>query len=314
MATESENKSRRWHAFVEGLWTCLLAGYWPRERNRQAVNPTSRRVSLLMRSAMFNRWEKGRLTKFKDRHAGQCCWIIGNGPSLNETNVELLSDQFTFIVNGFILHKSCKALRPSYYIANNLRLMESDFFRYDILPELIDMEMTCFVNYKAKPMISRKFRKHEKIYYLLTTEQVLLSDENYNLDVTKLLFGSRVTVIVKAVIPLAVYMGFKRIYLVGCDCDYYNFENNRRHFYREDVTENLAKLNRHALELFPEYYKNPEETAKRLDDNFVYEYRVASEFLKRLGVTITNCTVGGKLEVLPRRMLEAVLQEERDHG
>ena len=39
------------------------------------------------------------LSKFKDIHKGQRCFIIGTGPSLNKTNLSLLKDEICFGVN-----------------------------------------------------------------------------------------------------------------------------------------------------------------------------------------------------------------------
>ncbi len=43
------------------------------------------------------------LAALKDIHRGERCFIIGNGPSLKQTDLSRLKDEFTFGMNRFYL-------------------------------------------------------------------------------------------------------------------------------------------------------------------------------------------------------------------
>jgi hypothetical protein len=290
-----KNKEKIYHAPI-----------WLNSYIRRELKSIPMKKQLLMKTIVFNLTEKSRLTRFYNIHEGQSCWIIGNGPSLNKTKIMTLKDQLTFVVNGFTLHDKYEGLKPSYYVATNPRLMQSDFFQYHVMPKLEKTGITCFLNIEAKKRIGHP---HENVYYILSTEIPSILEKRYNLDITRLLYGTKVSVIIQAVFPIAVYMGFKTIYLVGCDCDYPNFENGKHHFYKENITPNAKKLAAHSRKLYPDYYNNPEQTMKYLHSNFNYEYKLVSKYMDKLGVRVFNCTVGGKLEVFSRCRLEDVLKK-----
>lgn len=218
-----------------------------------------------------------------------------------------LNQEFTFVVNGFVLHEEFEKFKPTFYVATNPRLMQSDFLKYDVIPKLQKTGTICFLNLEAKKRIGRPFRE---IHYLLCTEYPLILDGGYNLDITSILLGTRVSTIIQAVIPIAVYMGFTTIFLVGCDSDYGDFCHESAHFYEGRIPPSLKKLIGHAQNLYPEYYKQPEQTLKKYRANARNEFNLVSQSMESRGVKIYNCTVGGKLETFPRRRLEDVLEEQ----
>jgi hypothetical protein len=266
-----------------------------------------RKGTLLKQAVFFSLLEKKRLKKFRGCHRGKSCWVIGNGPSLNQTNVMALNQEVTFVVNGFVLHEEFEKFKPTFYVATNPRLMHSEFLKYDVMPRLQKTGTICFLNLEAKKRIGHPFRE---VYYLLSTEHPLILDGGYNLDITGLLLGTRVSTIIQAVIPIAVYMGFTTIFLVGCDSDYGSFDHESAHFYKGRIPPSLWKLIGHAQKLYPDYYEHLEQSRKEYRANSRNEYDLTSEYMEDLGVKIYNCTVGGKLETFPRRRLEDVLEEQ----
>src|SRR3989338_478971 len=51
---------------------------------------------------------------------GETCFILGNGPSLNNQNLTLLANKETFVMNNFWRHPQYKIIRPKYLIAGDL--------------------------------------------------------------------------------------------------------------------------------------------------------------------------------------------------
>ncbi len=288
--------------YIEKLYHAPI---WVCNDIRRELNSISRKKQLLMKTIIFNLAEKSHLTRFYNIHEGKSCWIIGNGPSLNNTNLMALKDQFTFVVNGITLHEKFEDLKPTYYAATNPRLMQSEFLKYDVMPKLAKTGTICFLNIESKKRIGHFY---ENVCYILSTEFPLIIEKGYNLDITKLLLGTRVSVIIQAVIPIAIYMGFKTIYLVGCDSDYHNFIPGRTHFYKEDVPPKLTKLMDYVHNLYAERYKNPVQSMRKYHSDNINEWEIVCRYMERLGVKIYNCTVGGLLEVFPRCCLEDVLK------
>src|SRR6476659_3558999 len=68
-----------------------------------------------------------RLRAFRNIHAGRRCFILGNGPSLNRTDLSLLKDEFTFCSNRFYLmldRPELRGFRPTYYVCSNDLVVE----------------------------------------------------------------------------------------------------------------------------------------------------------------------------------------------
>ena len=82
-------------------------------------------------------------------------------------------------------------------------------------------------------------------------------------------------------------MGFKKIYLLGCDCNYQKGAKN--HFIESGFFDRNAHNNNERLMTG---YKEAKKYIEEHDD-----------------IDIINCTRGGMLEVFPRKKLEKVLEE-----
>src|SRR5882762_6648955 len=53
--------------------------------------------------------------QFKDKHKGQRAFVIVNGPSLAQQDIEPLAKEITFAVSGFYKHEVMKKWQPTYY-------------------------------------------------------------------------------------------------------------------------------------------------------------------------------------------------------
>jgi len=77
-----------------------------RIRTPEVVRAESRHSGNRVLHRTPSRWspspefDYSRLQQFRDKHKGERCFIIGNGPSLRNTDISLLEDEITFGVNG----------------------------------------------------------------------------------------------------------------------------------------------------------------------------------------------------------------------
>lgn len=70
------------------------------------------------------------LRTLQGQYAGQCCFLMGNGPSLNQTNLYQLAGEYVWGVNRCYLLFDRIDWRPAFYVAIDTRLVP------DIAPEL----------------------------------------------------------------------------------------------------------------------------------------------------------------------------------
>ena len=53
--------------------------------------------------------------ELKDKHKGERCFIVLNGPSVNEHDLTKLKNEYVFATNFFFRSDLCKVVEPNYY-------------------------------------------------------------------------------------------------------------------------------------------------------------------------------------------------------
>lgn len=233
-------------------------------------------VESSMRSHGWQDKRYERLKAFEGIHKGERCFIICTGPSLRLEDVEALNHEYTFGVNSITRIFSRTNWRPTYYVIEDMEAyirLESDLlsaklehcFASDLLINMLKPKVD-FIAYPFDRLNHSTIR-----YQPLMKPKLFFSDNAYTM-----LYGA-FTVTFSAM-QLAVYMGFKEIYLIGCDCDY---SGEKKHF--EDDGNDKNK-----------------RTIIDEEQKMIMTYQTAKEYADTHDIEIYNATRGGKLEVFER--------------
>lgn len=222
------------------------------------------------------------LLRFKDIHRGESCFIVGLGPSLRADDLTRIeeSEVISFSMNAVNKIFDKTKWRPTYYVITDHKVLE------DV--NISDIENICkeysFISdvvqdFWGKHISSRTIKFHgEK--NICRREQ-----PKFSTDISKVIrAGATVTY---ACIQIAVYMGFKCIYLLGVD----NFDPHSKdlsygHFYKED------KL-----------------TAKGFTYQTDRAYKRARNYADEHGLHIYNATRGGYLEFFDRIDFDSLFKD-----
>ena len=268
-------------------------------------------------------------------HENERCFIFGNGLSVNDIDMSLLAEEYTVGSNFLNYHKDFHNLNVNYYataspprVLKNLHLkttytdskinseediqvwLEKDLLTpYSVNPieyyKKIDSDLNSNVlvflsNRLDKYVVKHRLFKNKQVFYLKPYSGVIEADHQ-RFDLTK-----RITLyenIVKFNIAIALYMGFKEIYLIGQD---YSFEPCREfHFYDELlVSKTIEKevaiqwinkiANARKIEVYKimedeEYYKPIFVRYNMTKD----KYKIANDFVESKGVKIFNIVPNG---------------------
>jgi len=65
-----------------------------------------------------------RLLALHNAHRGQRCFIMGNGPSLNQCDLTPLAGEYTFGVNSIFLNRDAMGFDPTYYVVEDILVAE----------------------------------------------------------------------------------------------------------------------------------------------------------------------------------------------
>ena len=226
---------------------------------------------------------------YKGLYEGQRCFILGNGPSLNETNLDLLKDEYTFACNKISLLYEKRKWHPSFYV-----MVSSDIWRYDWLisaNQSIELGIPCFLNsehHTYNNTVKSFFdhcKKLDNVYTIRSTggrKGYPYGDECWSYDPMET--ATKWGTILLTCFQLAVYMGFKEIYLIGCDLGF------------QPGTSNFD----------PNY--NPVNYDPHGDIHSHEAHVLAKRMTEKSGVKVFNATIGGFLDVYPRKNFEELFK------
>ena len=216
-----------------------------------------------------------RLGEFKDIHRSQRCFIIGNGPSLKQTDLSLLRNEFTFGMNRIYLVFPELGFITTYYLSVNNLVIEQ------CARDIHSLPMPKFVSWRSHNLIPPA----EDLIYLHTT----YTGPKFARDARGRLWeGATVTYVA---LQLAFHMGFNQIILIGVD---HNFTtqgvpnttivsqgNDPDHFHANYFGKGFR-------------WQLPDlETSER-------GYRMAKDAYREAGREVLDATVGGKLTIFPK--------------
>lgn len=263
--------------------------------------PIAERVAGLKRvRAIYEWWWKReyapRLRELRRQYAGKGrCFIIGNGPSLNRTDLTKLCDEITFGVNGLFLKFEEMGFTPTFYVVEDHLVAEDraqeinaikgsiKLFPFHLAYCLDDGPDTLFFNHRPRPS---------------------LTGFEFSTDASRITYtGCTVTF---TCMQLAFYLGFPEIYLVGVDASYEIPKTVERHDpYGVAVLDMQGDDPNH---FHPDYFGKGYRWHDPQVDKMVAAYEEARRVTEARGVKIRNATIGGKLEVFERVDYESLFR------
>lgn len=212
------------------------------------------------------------LASFKNRHRGERCFLIGNGPSLNQLDLAKLDGELAFTVNrGYLATALGLPMTPYYVITDPLTYapyaeevrharVGTRFYRADVcdLPDYRDAP-------DREPAIRVPFHRAPTM------------DEGYFAeDATTGVFRG-FTVLLDAA-QLAFMMGCAEVYVIGCDLDYHQAAT---HVY------GTGPIEQQRLTVMP-------------IPSVLTAMAVAARAFERHGRVFANAGAGGRLDTIPR--------------
>ncbi len=228
----------------------------------------------------------------KDRER---CFIIGNGPSIKEQDLTRLRGETTFVVNSFYRHPDYDLIDPTYHCHAD-PIVGTDVPH--VVAHLRDVERTAkratiILPTDAEPMVRRhELFRNNRVHYVFFSEEGC-ERGRIRMDLTRTV--SCVTNIVQGCILMAMYMGFRNIYLLGCDHDWLANPTVSTYFFGQDL---------HWRDDAIDYtYELHMENTLRLWRS----YRHVRDFAFKRGIRIYNATRGGFLDVFPRIEYESLV-------
>jgi len=215
-----------------------------------------------------------RLIKFKDKYRGKRCFIIGNGPSLNKTDLRKLKKEYTFGSNRIYLMFDKLGFTTSFLISVNNLVLEQcagDFNKLN-LPKFFTWKGRECVNFDKNTIFLRS-----------------LARSHFSKDPVKGLWeGATVTFVA---MQLAYYMGFSKVILIGVD---HNFKTKGK------AHKAVVSEGKDPNHFDPNYFGKGFRWNLPDLETSEYAYGLAKKVFEEDGREIVDATVGGELRVFKK--------------
>jgi len=242
--------------------------------------------------------DKTRILKLKDKFKGHRCFILGNGPSLNEMDLTLLKDEYSFAVNSIFYKTKEMGYKPSFFVVEDNHIIN------DNLNELIDYDCEYMFfpsKYKSKigKRLNRYFANLDYGFYISSNR--FFKKSMFSKDCARQIYcGQTVTMIN---FQLAYYLGFTEVYLIGMDFNYQIpksavVEGNQ-------ITSTEADVNH----FHPDYFGKGKKWNDPKLDLVLQSYKLAKVEFEKDGRKIINATKGGKLDLFDRTDYNSLFKE-----
>jgi hypothetical protein len=236
-----------------------------------------------------------RIRVLKGKFYGKRCFIMGNGPSLNQMDLSLLQGEYVWGSNKIYLLFDRINWRPSFYISVDTRVVP------DIAVEIADLTSTLPDTLFFFPhhfRVKNILRSGENVYWYreVPLDESDLPGGMFTQDASQ--WVSSVRTVTVAALQLAVYLGFNPIYLIGCDTTYKIPPTVVK---LQDTRDGLISTQDDDPNHFvPGYFGAGSQWHDPHVDRMIFHYEQARRFCEPRGVQIINATLGGNLEVFPR--------------
>ncbi|QWG73458.1 DUF115 domain-containing protein [Bacillus mycoides] len=229
---------------------------------------------MLRKYGIYSGYNYEKLKGFKDKHKGERCFIVATGPSLKLEDLEMLKNESTFSMNSIVLSYEDTSWRPTYYGIQDLRAYEK--LKESISTANMPYTFCGISTKKLSPPISGDFIAYP-LNLLDHNGAKLKHFTKFSDDAFSVIYDG--FTITYSLMQLAVYMGFKEIYLLGVDC---NYTEKGKNYLKDYITQ--TDFNAGYL--------------------MAQSYKVAQEYAEKNGVKIYNASRGGKLEIFERANLD----------
>ena len=237
-----------------------------------------------------------RNSSLKDIHRGKRCFIMGNGPSTLRQNLLPLKDEIVFTVSNGYHHRDYQAIKPRYHCSVQVNydalITESVIVSYFKEMDNKTREAELFISGSEYKLIAENSLFANRNVNYLCFGRAFCPQQNAIPDITKVLPKPQSAPLM--VLMIAMYMGFKEIYLIGVEHDWivtkeYKYAFESTVFKGKDIS---VSADGKALTTLTEDI----EVMRVLWS----QYGALRNIAEKNGIKICNAAAGGMLDVYER--------------
>lgn len=217
-----------------------------------------------------------RLRAMRGIGRGRRCFIMGNGPSLNRTDLTLLREEHTFGLNRIYLLFEKMGFATTYLVCNDPLVLKQFGHEIDAQP------MPRFINWAGRRHVSL----HDNVAYLRAPTRPV---QAFSTDASRWVWGGWSVTFVA--LQVAYYLGYDQAILIGVD---HSWKIRKK---PNEVTSVDGDDPDHFA---PNYFGGGAKFTTANTDETEKAYTMARRAWEADGRSVVDATVGGKLDVFPK--------------
>jgi len=239
--------------------------------------------------------------QFKNIHKGERCFILGSGHSVKEQDLTRLAGEIVMTQNHFHAHEHIRIIKPAYHVS--VPKYQPQGFDDDwrawlrTMDERLPRETILFFGKNTKYLVDELGLFRSRAYFMKHGYSCAVV-RRAPVDITRTVMA--VPTVLTQCLAIAIYMGFKEIFLLGFDLDQLfrmGIRDQVRFYGNSPITANSAEIEIEQA-----------SGASGMDWVAMWIIWQQCNLLKReaerRGLKIMNATRGGLLNMFERRTYE----------
>lgn len=262
-------------------------------------------ISLSTRGPVWRSGYQSRLSSLRNKHKGQRCFVMGNGPSLQQMDLSPLANEITIGANGIYKKFPEWGFHTNYLVMEDVEQTEIRGPEMDKVKgplKLFAIDTAHAVATDINTLFFYTPRGHNRNYYWSAPFY-----PQFSLDFAALVhLGSTVT---HAMLQLAYHLGCDPIYIIGVD---HNYSSLTDVFPPGKVT--ITQDNIHltkGLHADPNYYKIGDVIGVPHYQRQEAAYQKARDVLESNGRRILNAGLDSKLNVFEKTSYDSIFNKSK---
>jgi len=169
----------------------------------------------------------------KNEGRGKRAFLLATGPSIKNENLKVLAGEDCFSLSNFFLHEDIKTVNPKFHFFppyHEPLILENYIEWLHKGDQELPTETKIFLGHSVYEIVREcNLFANREVYYLYLSE----SANSRKVDLTKLVLRPQSGPLM--ILPVLIYMGYEKIYLLGCDHTVLrDFKKAITHFYNSD--------------------------------------------------------------------------------
>jgi hypothetical protein len=246
--------------------------------------------------------------ELKDKYNNKRIFILGSGSSILLYDLKVLNNEYVMTQNSFHMHKDISYVDPNihcvvpYYQSNKEISIWVDYIA-DMKARMPNSLFLWGLNTKA--LIDKYHEDISEKSYYIRTKYNLLTLKKAKVNISKTIMT--IPTVLTQCLTVAIYLGFKEIYLLGFDLDQICHTNDQTYgrFY------GMSKITETEFEK----YANQRLDVETTDGWYTWwlmnkQFFLIKHFADQNNISIVNGTQGGILSYFKREPIENIIGQE----